>query len=81
MSYSGYKNYETWCISLWIWNDEGLYRYWREQADTCNLADALQEWATELMPELQGFFSDLLTHALGMVYWDEIASELRDATA
>lgn len=24
-SYNGYDNYPTWCVSLWIDNDEGLY--------------------------------------------------------
>ena len=32
MSYQGWKNYETWCINLWLDNDEGLYNTYREQA-------------------------------------------------
>lgn len=30
--YNGWKNYETWCVKLWIDNEEGSYNYWREQA-------------------------------------------------
>lgn len=30
--YNGYPNYETWCVSLWMDNDEGDYRYWQETA-------------------------------------------------
>lgn len=30
--YNGWKTYETWCVHLWLTNDEGTYRYWREEA-------------------------------------------------
>jgi hypothetical protein len=30
--YNGYENYETWCISLWIDNEQGSQEYWSEQA-------------------------------------------------
>lgn len=76
--HNGYSNFETWCVSLWIWNEEGSYRYWVAQAARGNLAAELEEWATEAMPELQGFYSDLMTHALGMVHWDEIAEGLAE---
>lgn len=35
MSYNGYSNYETWCVSLWIDNEEPSYRYWRSVAEEC----------------------------------------------
>src|SRR5262245_10831317 len=25
-SYNGWRNYPTWCVNLWLSNDEGLYR-------------------------------------------------------
>ncbi len=31
-NYNGWKNYETWCVHLWLTNEEGSYRYWREEA-------------------------------------------------
>lgn len=31
-TYNGWTNYETWCVVLWLENDEGTYRYWRECA-------------------------------------------------
>lgn len=30
MSYNGWKNYETWNVSLWLDNDEGTYNEVRE---------------------------------------------------
>lgn len=30
--YNGWSNYETWCVNLWIDNEEGSHRYWREVA-------------------------------------------------
>ncbi len=30
--YNGWKNYETWCVHLWLANDQGTYRYWRDAA-------------------------------------------------
>lgn len=33
MSYNGHKNYETWNVSLWIDNDEGLHSIAKECKD------------------------------------------------
>lgn len=37
--YNGWKNYETWVVSLWLDNDPGTSDYWRETAREI-LADA-----------------------------------------
>ena len=34
-NYNGWSNYETWCVHLWMTNEEGTYRYWREEASRC----------------------------------------------
>lgn len=33
--YNGWTNYETWNVNLWIENEEGSYRYWREVTREC----------------------------------------------
>jgi hypothetical protein len=32
MSYNGWTNYETWCVGLWMDNEEGSHAFFREQA-------------------------------------------------
>lgn len=32
LEYNGWKTYETWCVHLWLTNDQGSDSYWREQA-------------------------------------------------
>lgn len=31
--YNGWTNYETWCVALWLDNDQGSYNYWLERAE------------------------------------------------
>lgn len=33
--YNGWTNYETWCVHLWLSNEEGSYNYCRGLADEC----------------------------------------------
>jgi hypothetical protein len=33
--YNGWTNYETWCVSLWIDNEEPSYRHWQAVAQEC----------------------------------------------
>ena len=32
--YNGWTNYETWCVNLWITNDQGSQDYWNESAES-----------------------------------------------
>ena len=93
--YNGYANYETWDVALWIDNDEYSQNYWTDTAlDILSSASdsdgAMYELATRLESELTDLesigivipncmYSDLLTHALGMVDWREIADNMIDA--
>jgi hypothetical protein len=82
-TYNGWSNYPTWCVNLWLSNDEGLYnetldkaRFASRQADPTNgLAYSLKFWITdELLPDLgASFAADLLGYAVGSVDWREIA--------
>lgn len=47
--YNGWTNYETWCVYLWLSNDEGSYLHWRQEA-RWHLRDALDAEAVK-----QGF--------------------------
>ena len=31
-SYNGWHNRETWCVALWLSNEESSYRYWQDAA-------------------------------------------------
>jgi acyl-CoA reductase-like NAD-dependent aldehyde dehydrogenase len=86
--YQGWKNYETWCVKLWI-DNEG-YNYWQERAKelkaedaedtTSTLADELKERHEEIAEEetldVMGVLADLLHSALGKVDWYEIATSI-----
>lgn len=92
-TYRGWSNYPTWCVNLWISNDEYLHaetlekaRHWVKTSDSpaWSLATDLKDWVRNDLapkPELEGFASDLLHYALDQVDWHEIASAwLEDAS-
>jgi hypothetical protein len=85
-TYSGWSNYETWAVKLWLDNDEGSYRYMTDEAERRAREVEAEDWITaadfaafieaehaEAAPELDGVFQDLLTRALSQVNWYEIA--------
>lgn len=85
-SYNGWKNYETWCVQLWLHNTESSYRLWSERAERltrderkviAKLADELSEALndTPLLSDCT-VYADLLTTALDRVDWTAIAASL-----
>lgn len=87
-TYNGWKNYPTWCVNLWLSNDEGLYREALDRIATVNerptdefmprridVAEMLRRWVSDdLAPDLgASFAADLLGYALDNVDWYEIA--------
>ena len=82
--YNGWTNYETWCVKLWIDNDQGEQTLWLERAqmvDEYDLAQELRDYHEQAMPELSGMFADLLQAAVSSVNWHEIAASLIDEAA
>ena len=82
--YNGWRNWETWCLHLWITGEEPSYRHWDARAraqDTEALREELEAHYTEalaLLEELPGVFRDLLGGSLREVDWWEIAEALRE---
>jgi len=77
--YSGWKNYETWAVVLWLNNDEGSQAWAREVAaaagDPYEGRKALEDMVEELIfgdEAPASLASDLFTHALGRVDWQEV---------
>jgi hypothetical protein len=85
--YNGWSNYPTWCVNLWLSNDEALYNDIRGMArryrfERGEFADKLKDHVCDdLAPDLgASFAADLLGYALGEVDWYELADAwLEDA--
>lgn len=89
MTYQGYENYETWCISLWMSNDESLYddivRLAKECQGKDELGQAIESYIEELREssgiQFDGMWGDLMNHALGMVAWHDVAGGFEEYLA
>lgn len=92
--YNGWTNFETWCVNLWLENEESEYNYWcdhaynvkkefEEDAQEYTLADMLRDNLEERAEEVIAdscVFSDLLRAAISEVNFEEIARHLLDTT-
>ena len=55
-SYNGYSNWESWCVGLWLSNDEGIYHRTIEILSEYfeynhQRYEALEEYVSELLEE------------------------------
>ena len=84
--YSGWSNYPTWNVKLWIDNDQGLLEMAMEAAmnyptSAVRVGDAVKEMLEEITegstPE-SGFQADIWQWAWEQIDWREIGQSLID---
>ncbi len=78
--YNGWPNDETWCVNLWLTNDERMYRASRIAAGTGG-ADAVRNYVESLSDveratDGSGLVADLVNHALVQVDRREVTEAL-----
>jgi hypothetical protein len=83
--YNGWANRATWCVALWLGNEEGLYHdataiARRKTKHAVERDDAMREYVEELCgePLTSGFVGDLLGIALAQVDWREVVESFRE---
>ena len=81
--YQGWTNYETWCVNLWLSNDQASYTTTKEivaDGTEWEAAERLKEWiaADEFPLKEPTMYSDMLTAAFSEVNWVEIVRAFRE---
>lgn len=85
-TYNGWTNYETWCVNLWLDNNEYTQGLVYEMANSdeydnhrvASLEEMVEEWREEWKESGSSMFDDLLGAALGSVNWYEIIETAKD---
>lgn len=80
-TYNGWKNVETWVVSLWLSNDEPMYNEVRESVNGMSVYDAMdtiEEMVRDWTPITNGMFADIINHSLNQVDWLAIAEGFKD---
>ena len=50
-SYNGHKNHNAWNVSLWIWNDEGLYNLAKYSIKNHKTKDEAAKYMLDILPK------------------------------
>lgn len=74
--YNGWKNYPTWCVNLWLSNDEGLYNETRtlcaearDDVDETDPTFTVQEnWRANVVQRLKDWVTNELAPDLGATF-------------
>lgn len=77
--YSGWANWETWQVMLWLNNEEGLYDAYTSFARATSYRvteNGAENFVKELMPEGTPDFDDASEY--DAVDWDEIAAAFNE---
>ena len=92
MTYNGWSNYPTWCVAMWIDNDEVMqqraYEIVRVAEAKHDAADELKHYIEEsaalIAPAVfveASFVADLYGYAIGEVDWYEVAEHYMEEEA
>jgi hypothetical protein len=84
-TYSGWTNYETWAVKLWLDNEESTYKECVElsqnSANVYELSQQLEAYVDEYIvcdAPSSGLTADLFLSAFQNVNWREIAEAYRE---
>ena len=79
--YNGWPNYETWNVMLWMDNEEGNYRHYRERVDACQRRKLrvtgvrAKAWCEACMGDRTG---DAVSLSNSRIRWASIAAAMRE---
>jgi hypothetical protein len=89
--YNGWENYPTWCVNLWLTNDEGLYLdmldfvagLLDDELSKYDITNSIKEHIENqfrYIDDEASLRTDMLGYAFGIVDWNAIADSWIEMT-